>query len=133
MIYQKIYRLLSEVIDLPVLRQRGHLKYKSNGFMDLNADFLYGDEKKREVIALSHYFKQNGDMIADPDMELRIDYAWDTPTCEALTFQHKFGYERVYHNEGTVNLKAKKRLNEFLFQWVKSLKNQNFSTLRRVS
>ncbi|MFX1365615.1 MAG: DUF6908 domain-containing protein [Promethearchaeota archaeon] len=126
MIYQDIYRLLSEIVDLSTLRDQGYLKYKSSGFMDLNVDFLMEDEQKREIIALSHYYKQNGDMIADPDMELRIDYAWDNPTCEALSYQDYFGYKKVYNEIGNFDPKIKADLNEFLLIWLKNLKNQQF-------
>lgn len=81
MIYQEIYGILSEIIDLSTLRKKGYLKYKSKGFMDLNVDFLREDEQKREIIALSQYHEENGNKIADPDMEIRIDHSRDKPTC----------------------------------------------------
>ena len=96
MIYQTIFNELTKIINIETLKRLEHLKFKSSGFMDLNFDFLRVDNQNRYVIAISHYYKQNGDMIADPDMELRIDNSWDTPTCEALTFQDRNGYQEVY-------------------------------------
>ena len=129
MIYQTIFKELNKIVNLEKLIRLEHLKYTSKGFMDLNFDFLRVDEQNRGIFAISHYYKQNGDMIADPDMELRIDNSWDTPTCEALTFQDINGYQEVYptiNNEEMVYPKLKKSLNSFLLQWIKNIQQQNF-------
>ena len=130
MIYQTIFNELTKIINIETLKRLEHLKFKSSGFMDLNFDFLRVDNQNRYVIAISHYYKQNGDMIADPDMELRIDNSWDTPTCEALTFQDRNGYQEVYpiiNNEEMIYPKLKKSLNSFLLQWIKNIQKQNYS------
>ncbi len=46
-----------------------YLKLKSGGFMDLNIDFLY-DEDGKYTISMAHNYVQNGDVMADPDMEI---------------------------------------------------------------
>ena len=130
MIYQTIFNELTKIVNIETLKRLGHLKFESGGFMDLNFDFLRVDNQDRYVIAISHYYKQNGDMIPDPDMEIRIDNSWDTPTCEALTFQDKNGYQEVYptiNNKEMVYPKLKKSLNSFLLQWIKNIQKQNYS------
>lgn len=132
MIYQKIYSELLKIIDndaLDLLSDAEHLKFKSNGFMDLNFDFLRIDEQNRCIIAISHYYKQNGDMIADPDMEVRIDKSWNPPTCEALTYQDTHSYQEVYstvNNIEMVNPIFKQALNKFLLHWIKNIQKQNY-------
>lgn len=136
MIYQQIFKELVKIINLDELVNKQYLKFKSSGFMDLNFDFLRFDEQNRIVIAISHYYKQNGDMIADPDMEIRIDPSWlnyGGITCEALTFQDSFGYREVYpiiNGKEMINGKAKNELNAFLLQWLKNIQKQNYEQVK---
>ncbi|MBL7815674.1 MAG: DUF1249 domain-containing protein, partial [Saprospiraceae bacterium] len=75
------------------------------------------------TIALSHYYKHpSGDMIADPDMEVKIHH--NSKMAEALSYQDSFGYRQVYPQEGYVNPKAKTELNQFLNQWLNNIKQQ---------
>ena len=121
-IYEKMFKKLERVIgDLSNIP--AYMKFEAHGFMDLNMDRLYGDEES-VTIALSHYFKQNGDMVPDPDMEVRIYPAMKM--AEALTYQDCFGYRVVYPTPDEVNLKAKKDLNVFLNQWLTNILGQGF-------
>ena len=121
-IYERIFRKLEKVLgDLMVIPDDA--KYKAHGFMDLNIDRFYGDDES-VTIALSHYFMQNGDMVPDPDMEVRI-YP-DMKMAEALSYQDCFGYRQVYPSPGQVDLKAKKDLNVFLNQWLSNIQEQGF-------
>lgn len=52
--------------------------------MDLNLDVLFR-QGNIVRIALSHYYKLNGDMIADPDMEIIINA--EPMTANAMTYQ----------------------------------------------
>lgn len=77
-------------------------------------------------IALSHRYKQNGDLMADPDMEIRV-----YPThrlVEALTFQQDSLqiYQRVYPEPGKFYPKLQKDLNMFLHQWLRNIEEQGF-------
>ena len=122
-IHEKIFKKLEKILgeemeDLPQYQQ-----FRARGFMELNVDLLHED-KESITIALSHYFKQNGDMIPDPDMEVRI-YP-DMKMAEALTYQDSFGYREVYPAPSQVYLKAKKDLNIFLNQWLSYILAQGF-------
>lgn len=91
-------------------------------FMDLNLDVLH-KRSNRILIALSHYYKQNGDMIADPDMELAVYPKLEI--AEALSYQDSFCYRTIYSDDnGTEDIKAKKELNAFLDQWLSNLIEQ---------
>ncbi|MHB8967273.1 MAG: DUF1249 domain-containing protein [Thermoleophilia bacterium] len=121
-INERIFKKLGKVIgDLSVIP--AYTKFVAHGFMDLGVDRLYGD-KESVTIALSHYFKQNGDMVPDPDMEVRI-YP-EMKMAEALTYQDSFGFQQVYPTPSQVNLKAKKDLNVFLNQWLSNIIAQGF-------
>ena len=118
-IYDALKDLLGNLRELPE-----YCKMKSFSFMDLNLDRL---EQRNTIttIGLSHYYKHpSGDMIPDPDMEIRIFH--ELEMAEALSFQDIFGYKRVYHENGYIDAKAKRELNNFLLQWLKNLKAQGF-------
>ena len=69
------------------------LKFKAPGMMDLNVDILHRDGNQCEI-TMSHYYKhRSGDMIADPDMQVCIDFAEESAV--AHTYQDSFGYQEV--------------------------------------
>lgn len=109
------------------LNFQDYLKLKSAGYMDLNIDHLsHKDNEGQTVIAMAHNFEQNGDLMADPDMEIRI--IPKMRMVEALTYQlDSMGvYQRVYLNDGRFYPELKKELNEFLNTWLKNLIEQDF-------
>ena len=117
-LYEQNYKILEEILgDLTKLPE--YLKLKSSGFMDLNMDNLGNDR-----IALSHNYEQNGDLIPDPDMEIRI--LPELKAIEALSYQDTYGYQAVYPEPGKVNIRAKQKLNVFLSHWLKNLRDQGF-------
>jgi len=121
MIYEKIYQKLSNLINFERLQQNEYLKYKSSGLMDLHIDFLRFEGTNSFIIAMGHNYKQNGDVMADPDMEIRIFP--NTQMAETLTFQlDSLGiYQRVYR-DNKVDLSLKKDLNSFLDKWLTKIK-----------
>ncbi|MCL4781013.1 MAG: DUF1249 domain-containing protein [Gammaproteobacteria bacterium] len=124
--HRKLLRLIPNLADI-----REHAKLKANGYMDLNVDILYKTEKYTRI-ALSHYYKHpSGDMIADPDMEVRI---WNYGAVEALSYQDAFGYRRVYEDaeDGTVVYPVvKKSLNSFLNTWLSNLIEQGHTVVEK--
>lgn len=124
MIYEQIYRKIDKLtggIEEFLKGKEGYKKLKSGGFMDLSIDVLSGGR-----IAMAHNYSQNGDLMADPDMEIRIDV--ENKLAEALTFQQdNLGiYNVVYPELGIVNMRLKRDLNSFLNQWLSNLKKQGF-------
>ena len=117
-IFKKLETILGNLEELPE-----HASFQTCGFMDLNFDRLYGD-KVSVTIAVSHYFRQNGDMVPDPDMEVRIYPG--IKMAEALSYQDSFGYRQVYPEPGKVDLKAKKDLNDFLNVWLSNIIMQGY-------
>lgn len=120
-LHQQIYRKLLVVV--PHLESiAGHGKSVVPGYMDLNLDILRRG-KDKTVIALSHYYKQSGDMIADPDMVIAV-YP-DRAMAEALTYQDCYRYQEVYSDGGRqVDIQAKRDLNKFLSHWLTNLRIQ---------
>ncbi len=89
--------------------------------MDLHIDFLRVEENNAFIIGMGHNYRQNGDVMADPDMEIRIFP--NTQMAEALTFQlDSLGiYQRVYQ-DNKVDISLKKDLNSFLDKWLTKIK-----------
>lgn len=118
MIYENIYQKLDRlgVIAL-ITANKDAARSKSEPFMDLHFDRLY-EQDGGIVIALAHYFEQNGDLCSDPDMEVRV-YP-DRHMAEALTFQQALPpvYTVVYPQPGKVDVAAKRDLNDFLSTWL---------------
>ena len=98
-------------------------KSQVSGFMDLNLDRLSRDGNVT-VIALSHYYKHpSGDMIPDPDMQIRI--MTDEKVAEALSYQDSYMYRTVYDENGRVVSPAiKQELNDFLDIWLSNCLEQ---------
>jgi uncharacterized protein YqiB (DUF1249 family) len=119
LIYERIYKKLEE---LGLLNIEEHAKIECmGGMMPLSVDVLY-KTKDGVRMALAHNFIQNGDVMADPDMEIMV-YP-DRKMAEAMTYQlDSLGiYQEVYPEPGKVNPKLKKELNEFLSSWLSQLK-----------
>ena len=83
-------------------------------------------------IAMSHYYMQNGDMMADPDMEFEIDT--DAHTLSARTFQQdNMGiFQRVEtENDMILDPDLERELNEFTTQWLNNIAAQYHLSLLR--
>lgn len=126
MIYESIYKKLQKlgVIDLVATKQ-DYSKSEIPNYMPLSFDTLLTNDSVT-VIALAHNYKQNGDLIADPDMQIAIH---KHGMAEALTYQQdNLGiYQQVYDTfpaPRQMRTRLKKELNSFLNQWLKNCLNQ---------
>lgn len=125
--FDRLYAQLTELIpDLTELRPGDHRTSTAPGFMDLSLDVLTRSKEEMRI-ALSHYYRQEGDMIADPDMEIRVYLIEGWNKAEALTYQDARRYDEVYPEPGKVYPLLKKSLNSFLAQWLTNLKDQGHS------
>jgi len=129
--YQTIYKQLDDILNLEEFLKHDvgfNVKLKSSGFMDLSIEIL---KKASEFvrISMSHYGEQNGDLMADPDMEIKI-YP-KNKMAEALTFQNDYLgiYQVAYPEANKLYPKLKQELNIFLVQWLSNLKCQGFKRL----
>jgi len=129
LIYQTMFE---KMIKIGLIKKDGslnfsgdHLKLKNSPYMDLNIDVLPDDQPGAIRISMAHNFIQNGDLMADPDMEIRI---YSHGMIEALTYQlDSLGiYQVVYPAPGRVIPKRKTELNRFLNQWLSNLILQGF-------
>lgn len=142
MVYERNYKLLDKVIkrvgfqglddyaerSLKALETEGStspVTINNPPYMPLHIEYIYS-----HVIAMSHTYLQNGDLMRDPEMEIRITGPDMMPGCvEALTYrQDGLGvYHEVYPEPGKVDPKRKRELNAFLCHWLNNLQDQGFS------
>lgn len=121
MLSQSIYKKLIKIIpDIATRRSAGKSELSSDALMDLNLDVL-SKQKNILCIALSHYYKQNGDIIADPDMENVINT--ELMTANAMTYQDSMIFQSA-EQDGGINQKLVNSLNEFLDQWLQNCIDQ---------
>lgn len=98
-----------------------YMKIENEPYMPLSLDNLGNN-----TFSMAHNFEQNGDLIPDPDMEIRI--IPELKMVEALAIQHSTGYyRRVYIDENKYYPREKKEQNSFLNMWTKNLLDQGFA------
>ncbi len=131
MIYRTIYQRLQKIgiIDpsgKPAFKD--HVKIENTPYMPLSVDFLRQNPDGSYVISIAHNFVQNGDLMADPDMEIKI-YPEPLGGAEALTYQmDSMGiYQQVYPEPGKYIPRLRKDLNSFLSKWTNNLIHQGFT------
>lgn len=82
-------------------------------------------ERHGEMISVTHYFERNGDLIADPDVELHYP-SW-TPTAITQAF---FGYRSKFtERDGKtyVDVRFHKEVSAFLSLWARNLMAQGWA------
>lgn len=119
-IYSQLDKLLAafggikEILSTPDF----HATLKARGFMDLSIEVL-----RPGVIAMAHNYIQNGDVMADPDMEIQINYL--NKSAQAKTFQQDgLGVYQSAWNDANPSLELE--LNSFLYTWLGNIQDQRF-------
>lgn len=76
-------------------------------------------------IAISHYFEQNGDSLADPDMEFEVSH--DAKALYARTYRQDTlrRFEHVIQG-GVVDEELENELNEFAEQWFTNVRENGY-------
>lgn len=96
-----------------------HLRIENKPYMPLVI------ERHGEMICVTHYLEQNGDLIADPDVELHYP-SW-FPT--GIT-QMGFGYRAKHfmrNGKQMVDLSFHNQVSRFLDIWAKNLEHQGWA------
>ena len=81
---------------------------------------------------IAHYSEQNGDLMADPEIEFAVDE--DAQTIEPVLFRNDYtgSYDEVYkevNGQMMYSQRLRVSLDEFLHIWLKNLKQQGFIKL----
>ena len=122
--YQFVMKMAGEVL-------RGEVDSKTfeagAGFMPLTIEQV-GDN----FIVISHYYEQNGDAMADPDMEFAYDN--DRKTLQARTYQQDAlqRYDEVYGDDG-YNEELEEELNLFAHEWFQTIEKQGYVPVQEAA
>ena len=127
--------ILARLQDSPM---KTHLKLdQSEGaYMPLHVEFLYHtsiNNHSAEVYSLSHYYRQNGDLVPDPDMTFAVlkDNPVNPdlgPAIFALSYQDSYKYDQAaFINENDrwqYRPKLQADITAFAHLWLKNIKEQ---------
>lgn len=106
-----------ESIAKPILNDNAYyMKLSSPHCMDFNIERI-----SENRIAISHYYEQNGDMMADPDVELIVDN--DNKILIPMTYQQdnlQIFYDINEHPDMSLSL------NEFVKEWLSNIQINNY-------
>ena len=92
------------------------MKFTTTGYMDLVMEDI-GDGK----IAMSHYYEQNGDLMADPDMTFIVDK--DNKYLIGDSFQQD---NLSYYEEANDNPVIINDFNSFTSDWLRNIKEAKY-------
>jgi uncharacterized protein YqiB (DUF1249 family) len=123
--YLKLLRLLP---DLEELQAGAFLRLEAAGFMPLTVDVLHR-RGSRLLLALAHHFEAQGDLVPDPDMELRVDL--EARTVEALSYQDAQRFDQLCARPGRVRPDLRRSLDDFLSLWLSNLHAQGHRVIER--
>lgn len=115
-VYQRIYGKMER---MGVFGIRQYAVIEKPPFVPLCIDRISED-----CYALSQNKVVEGLMVADPDMEIRIDHT--RKIAEPITYQNRSERKVVYPEPGKVNLRVKNELASLLDRWLDVLLSQGF-------
>lgn len=114
-----------------------HRRYEAPGFMPLVIEYLhYSDRHGHPVFSVTHYGEQNGDLMADPDMQIAVDFS--AGQVEPLTFQNDYMgiYQEVYKRDArglVYSPRLRSDLDDFLRQWLKNIQMQGYELEKKAA
>ena len=116
-----IFRRLME--DLTKLGDHRKLD-NASGFMPVSVEIV-GRVPRGQIVAVAHYYEQNGDLMADPDMMFLVSGDEVFP----MTYQQdNLGiYQEAISMEGgtmKVNPRLQRELVSFANQWMRNFEEQ---------
>jgi len=113
--FARLQALAPHVMD----KRYRHATLSADGFMDVSIEWI-GDNR----LAMAHYGEQNGDLMADPDMELIVDF--DRQEVLPATYQNDYlaVFQQVYLENNRWRPKLSRELTSFLNTWLRNLEFQ---------
>lgn len=112
---RKSFKLLRQLFGGDITKFPESAKSERPGYMALHFDFQFRDGDTARI-ALAHYYKQNGDMVPDPDMVIEVNRTAET--AEALSFQNAMFYQDATTEDGGRHERVSRSMNEFLVTWL---------------
>ena len=125
-------RVLDELtMGLAQIGDHRKLDNAKGAFMPVSVEIIDTGRDGYVWVSVAHYGEQNGDLIADPDVELHYP-SW-VPTGITQAF---FGYRSKFiERDGKtyVDTRFHKEVSSFLSMWARNIKAQGWAEAGRVS
>lgn len=125
---QRNYSFLEKTAPEILSGECRYIRFTSEGFMPLSIQALSDDR-----ISISHFYRQNGDLMSDPDMEFVVDR--ENKLLSARTYrQDGLGVNQSVENEyqEIADFRLEKELNAFTLEWFKNIGNQGYSRNKMI-
>lgn len=125
---QRNYSFLEKTAPEILSGECRYIRFTSEGFMPLSIQALSDDR-----ISISHFYRQNGDLMSDPDMEFVVDR--ENKLLSARTYrQDGLGVNQSVENEyqEIADFRLEKELNAFTLEWFKNISNQGYSRNKMI-
>lgn len=125
---QRNYSFLEKTAPEILSGECRYIRFTSEGFMPLSIQALSDDR-----ISISHFYRQNGDLMSDPDMEFVVDR--ENKLLSARTYrQDGLGVNQGVENEyqEIADFRLEKELNAFTLEWFKNISNQGYSRNKMI-
>lgn len=120
------FRMIRPFLDEADRSPEGYRRFTADGYMPLSVESLGYIAHGGHVYSMTHYGEQNGDLMADPDMMIAVNF--ERGTVEPLTYQNDYlgKYEEVYLDDGRYSPSLRTDLDAFLWFWIKNIHAQGF-------
>jgi hypothetical protein len=104
-------------------------EFQTQNHFHLRLDMPHFDrlviERHGEVISVSHYFEQNGDLIPDPDVELHYPSWIPTAITQCMGYRREKFIER--DGKTLVDRHFHTEVSAFLSMWARNIKAQKWA------
>ncbi len=133
-VFSRNYRRIEKLLKADFSSEcPSYVKFTAgSSFMPLTVEVI-NKEADWFDLAIAHYFEQNGDLVQDPEMVVRVFPKLGV--AEAKSFQNPFGpVVPVYKYEDgktLVSPSQKREQNSFLEFWLKNIKAQGYQEATR--
>ncbi len=123
-VFDRNYKLLTELCPkIKEIHIFEHLVLKSENHLPLHITFI-NQSTDFLKIAITHYKKQNDDLIPDPELIIKFHKTYKI--VEVLSYQDEFGFVPVYNERGEIDIQRRDELNNFLRNWLRRLLQEEF-------
>lgn len=121
-IFKKMQALYPEIMqDTPTAQRYAHYENPNpdSGYEPLSIERLTDVQDGKCLISMMHTYEQNGDLMRDPDIVLRVDFVQQTATACSYR-QDGLGIFREYPDGS----RGQRDTNRFMLTWLDNLRDQ---------
>ena len=117
------FDLLKKIAPLIVSGESEYMRFAAGEFMMPFSIEMIEDN----MIAMSHYYEQNGDMMADPDMEFLLDREQEILSARSFQQDNMGIYQKVETiGSEVLDSELENELNSFTNQWLNNIINNEY-------